>query len=327
MTRCSAVPARLAGSFKRWLVFAGVVAPWRAARIGLVLALMVLMVPNVEAQETVPLNLETATLMRLINEARTVPLAMLQRAGIDETAARHALGPDAWMLDTGLPPLAPNDLLAASARFHAADMVARAYYDTRSPEGLGPEERAAALGYGVVRVDELLGLLDQVAFMDGLEAVWTVFRQWLLADLAAFDPAQRRLFSLWATDMGVHFQAVTGVVDGREIHAYLAVCDVGRPLKIFPMVVGSVRPHGFTGPFLDPWNPLTEPFSVRCRSDDGTLWWETRTDPLGGYICPALSEWQAVVVEGVNRTTGQVVAAERAAAGDVHVWLDLFPTR
>lgn len=301
----------------------GFCAPW----FWLLLALAWLcaaMPGRVWAQDAAPLNHETAYLARLINEARTAPLAMLQRAGIDEAAARAALGDDAWILDTGLPPLAPNDQLTASAQAHLEDMVSRLYYATVSPEGLGPTDRAEAVGYLLVNVEELLGLLGVVTFVDGPEAVWTVFRQWLIADITAANPESRRLFASWPTDMGVSFQAVTVVLDGVSINAYVAVCDVGLPQFFHSMVVGSVRGPGSSEVFLDPWNPPPGALSVRCRSEDGTLWSETLTDSLGGYVCPALPEWQPVILDVVDQTTGAVLASGRTAAGGTHVWLDLF---
>jgi uncharacterized protein YkwD len=47
----------------------------------------------------------------------------------------------------GLPPLAPNPLLDRVSQEHAEDMLARSYFGHRTPEGLGPTERARADGY------------------------------------------------------------------------------------------------------------------------------------------------------------------------------------
>jgi uncharacterized protein YkwD len=47
----------------------------------------------------------------------------------------------------GLPPLAPNPLLDRVSQEHAEDMLARSYFDHRTPEGLGPSQRAWAEGY------------------------------------------------------------------------------------------------------------------------------------------------------------------------------------
>lgn len=48
---------------------------------------------------------------------------------------------------SGLPPLAPSPVLDRVSQEHAEDMLARSYLGHRSPEGLGPSERARAGGY------------------------------------------------------------------------------------------------------------------------------------------------------------------------------------
>ena len=47
----------------------------------------------------------------------------------------------------GLPPLAPSPLLDRVSQEHAEDMLRRSYSGHRTPEGLGPSERARAGGY------------------------------------------------------------------------------------------------------------------------------------------------------------------------------------
>lgn len=47
----------------------------------------------------------------------------------------------------GLPPFAPSPLLDRISQEHAEDMLARSYSGHRTPEGLGPSERARADGY------------------------------------------------------------------------------------------------------------------------------------------------------------------------------------
>jgi len=47
----------------------------------------------------------------------------------------------------GLPPLAPNPLLDRISQEHAEDMLLRSYHGHRTPEDLGPSDRARADGY------------------------------------------------------------------------------------------------------------------------------------------------------------------------------------
>lgn len=48
---------------------------------------------------------------------------------------------------SGLPPFARNPLLDRVSQEHAEDMLARSYFGHRTPEGLGPSDRARAEGY------------------------------------------------------------------------------------------------------------------------------------------------------------------------------------
>ncbi len=54
---------------------------------------------------------------------------------------------NAFRRRAGLPPLAPNPLLDQVSQQHAEDMLVRSYFGHRTPEGLGPSDRAQASGY------------------------------------------------------------------------------------------------------------------------------------------------------------------------------------
>ncbi|MGF1661314.1 MAG: CAP domain-containing protein, partial [Kineosporiaceae bacterium] len=54
---------------------------------------------------------------------------------------------NAERVDAGCPALTVDDRLAEAAGAHAADMVARQYFDHTSPDGSTPSSRAAAAGY------------------------------------------------------------------------------------------------------------------------------------------------------------------------------------
>lgn len=277
---------------------------------------------SVRAAEPESASPEAFYLLRLINEARTAPAAMLERAGLDVAAAQEALGEDAWILDRGLPPLATNESLMASAAAHLSDMVERLYYGEATPEGLGPQDRAQAAGYPLGFVAESLGLLGVVTFVDGADAVWIVFRQWLVADLAA-PPEARRIFALWPWDGGAAFRPVSVLLDGAVFNAYVAVVDYGFPLVFQPMVLGAVRAPSSAGPFLNPGIPGPA-VTVRCRSEDGALWWEMPTHPLGGYQCPAVpGRW--MIVEVLHPEDGSVWTAVSVQGAESHLALDLFP--
>lgn len=54
----------------------------------------------------------------------------------------------------GAPPLAADERLDRAAQRHAEDMLARSYYDHRTPEGHGPRERVEAAGARASRFGE-----------------------------------------------------------------------------------------------------------------------------------------------------------------------------
>ena len=69
----------------------------------------------------------------------------------------------------GLPPLAPNPLLDRISQEHAEDMLARSYSGHRTPEGLGPSDRARADGYHI-GIGE--NLVEQRFSVDEALAAW-----------------------------------------------------------------------------------------------------------------------------------------------------------
>jgi uncharacterized protein YkwD len=71
---------------------------------------------------------------------------------------------------SGVPPVVSDTRLAAAARSHSSDMVARGYFDHDNPEGAGPSERALAAGYPD-------GAAENIA-ANGTGTAWSLFEQW-----------------------------------------------------------------------------------------------------------------------------------------------------
>jgi uncharacterized protein YkwD len=68
----------------------------------------------------------------------------------------------------GCQPLTVDDKLTAAAQLHAEDMAARDYMDHVSPEGMDPQDRAAAQGFtDPVGENIAMGYPDAQAVMDG----------------------------------------------------------------------------------------------------------------------------------------------------------------
>jgi len=73
----------------------------------------------------------------------------------------------------GLPALTQDSELAAAARAHATDMVARGYLALRSPDGVTPAQRAASAGYTGSVIGEVVGTgADGQAFPSPVFGGW-----------------------------------------------------------------------------------------------------------------------------------------------------------
>ena len=82
-------------------------------------------------------------LLELINRARRDPLAEAARFEVD---LNEGLNPDTINGDPKQP-LAPSQFLTDTARAHSLDMLDREFFAHVNPDGLGPADRAWALGY------------------------------------------------------------------------------------------------------------------------------------------------------------------------------------
>lgn len=69
----------------------------------------------------------------------------------------------------GLTAVTRHPALRRAATGHAADMIARRYFDHRSPDGLGVADRVTAAGYAYQRVGETLavGTVSAAETVDG----------------------------------------------------------------------------------------------------------------------------------------------------------------
>jgi len=82
-------------------------------------------------------------MLELVNRARMAPLAEAERYGIDLNEGFD----EGTISSEPIQPLAPNQILTDAARAHSADMLAREFFAHENPDGLGPADRAKALGY------------------------------------------------------------------------------------------------------------------------------------------------------------------------------------
>jgi len=171
-------------------------------------------------------------LWRLVNEARVHPLRVIHAQGIDEDLARQALGDEASLLDTGLPPLAWNHTLALAAGGHNQEMVTRFYYSSIGLDGSLPPARVAAFGYQGCQVGELLGGMAFSVFMAPEEAARLIFAGWLQDELDPLIAGERHIFNRDFTEVGFSFKAAV-LPSGEKFppNVYVVVADFARPLR------------------------------------------------------------------------------------------------
>lgn len=197
----------------------------------------VLCVP-VRAQE----RPEAAVLLwRLVNAARANPAAALAAAGIEEAVARAALGADAGLLDTGLPPLAWNGNLGLAAGGHNREMVERIYYSTAGLDGSTPYERVAAAGYQAAAADELLGAIAFDAYMEPGDAAALIFSGWLRDEVDPARTAPRHILNPEWSEVAYDFRdAVIDLGPGLPTNLYVVVADFAHPETPRAFIMGTV---------------------------------------------------------------------------------------
>ena len=79
--------------------------------------------------------------------------------------------------ERGLAPLAPSGQLASAATAHSRDMVARGYFEHDSPDGLTPQDRIRATGWGRGRSSSSG---ENIAWGTGREATpEAIVEQWM----------------------------------------------------------------------------------------------------------------------------------------------------
>lgn len=102
-----------------------------------------------------------------------IPMVSVSAPQVRTLAASSApdAGFDAQLVNARGKPIAHNTQLAAVARAHAADMVARSYFSHNTPEGVGSGARAAAAGIPAC------GIGENIAF--GQTSSAEVFAGWM----------------------------------------------------------------------------------------------------------------------------------------------------
>lgn len=181
-------------------------------------------------------------LWQRLNEARAYPRATMTRLGISEATAKAALGEDAWILDTGLPPLAWNTRIQSAANDHGRDMLNKVYYSKVSPDGRNLEERLTAADYTPLIEEETLVALvfsNPVALDAALDVM---FDNMLRDELNGTPGVVRNIFSPDFSEIGLALNAESvALLDGQP-YVYLLVVDFSQPIEERGFVVGRIDP-------------------------------------------------------------------------------------
>jgi hypothetical protein len=192
-------------------------------------------------------------LWHLINQARVHPKSTIQSLGINEAAARQALGDEQWIIDKGIPPLAWNDKLAQAAVGHGTDMIAHLYYSSTGLDGSTPGDRMRSAGYNPVSEGETLGVLAFSSFVDPMEAVKVVFQNWVRDELNPARQKGRQIFNTEFQEMGGAFiGAVLHLGEDIPPNIYLAVVEFAQPMDPHQYLIGNVYRDLNRNGFMEP---------------------------------------------------------------------------
>ena len=178
---------------------------------------------------------------RFINEARANPMETIHKLGIDESAAREALGENAWVLESGLPPLAWNTILAHAASGHNNDMITNLYYSSTGLDGSTVSDRIGEAGYTALSSGEVFGALAFLNFIGPLEAARIIFDNWVRYELDPSRNVKKTIFNTDLTEIGISFMgAVLDLGEDIPYNVYVAVADLARPAEHRAYILGNV---------------------------------------------------------------------------------------
>ena len=292
------------------------VVKWILRNIVLVVLLLVLPTAAL-AQDTGEISVQ---LWRMVNYARIHPLETIHSLGIDEAAARQALGDDSWILDKGLLPLAWDDRLARAAGDHNDDMVRNLYYSSIGPDGSTVADRISRAGYHADRAEELLGAVAFTNFMTPFEAAKVIFKNWVQGELDPGATGKRRIFNPELSDMGVSLKAA--VVDlGRDIpvNLYIVTADFAKPQEQRAYLFGNVYQDADGDGLMEPGEGVSGVTVIvkSCLTGAGQ-----------GIALGTSGLYKALLPQGfftvsVFDAAGNLLAKRAGFGGDRNRWMDV----
>lgn len=186
----------------------------------------------VTPMEIVPFDNLQILALEKINNVRSDPWAEVERQGGNIEELRSGFDRCSVALwDSGFASVNLNRELSETANDHAGDMLERLYYNSISPEGITPEQRALDNGYSSVFVNEYISGIAFFNMISSEDALTAVLDN-LIRDAVLNGSMADTMLSPFVQDVGIGFQGGTIVIDGVFYNVYLLVLDYARPAPV-----------------------------------------------------------------------------------------------
>lgn len=262
-------------------------------------------------------------MLRMINNARTLPENAVQEIGMQKSQVQANLGTGAWVLDQGVAPLAWNDKLAASALAHAKDMITNLYYAYDSLNGATVQARIAATGYNFVYSGESLGILSFNKYITHLQAAEIIFKNMLAYELGdSISAVNRNMLDENKTEIGVAFlSAVADLGLDVPVNIYLVVADFAMPVEPRSFVIGNVYEKNSASQTFAITNSVADQYLILKGLSEGTT--EARLSDVTGFFQFALP-FGFSVLEAWNETHNALLARYGIFGQSQNILLDVF---
>ncbi|MBT3177673.1 MAG: hypothetical protein HOG03_05520 [Desulfobacula sp.] len=261
-------------------------------------------------------------MMRLINDTRKTPLNALTDIGLDKTTAQTNLGMDAWVLDQGLPPLAGNPKLYASALDHANDMSTNLYYSYDSQNGDTVQDRIKSKGFEFISAGESLGILSFDKYIEPQQAAKVIFDNILAYELGdSILPSNRNILNQDRTQIGIAFVSLVADLGlDVPVNIYLVVADFGKSVQPKNFIIGNISLKTIDYPLFKPQNAIEGVDIVLKRLS------EQKEDTIISYTMGFFQfemPFGFFALDAVDKT-GNILDSKKYFAQDKNIFFDLF---
>ncbi|MGE0086273.1 MAG: CAP domain-containing protein [Desulfococcaceae bacterium] len=142
----------------------------------------------------------------------------------------------------GIQPLSRNSKLYESASRHVNDMINRVYFDTVSPEGMGPFERSESVGYSAKRTEEVLGICVVAEDMTAKDIAESIYENLLSGTLQyRNDGFWKMVQDSGMREVGIAVQAFFFDIGASEkVLVCVLVADFADPADQVSFIMGNV---------------------------------------------------------------------------------------